>query len=327
MRRRDFFGALGGSAAAAWPLDARAQQQAMPVIGFLSASSPVNRIHLVNAFRRGIREGGYIESQNVAIDYRWADDQYDRLADLGAELIRRRVAVIVATDTPAATAVKAANTTIPIVFASGSDPVKDGLVASFNRPGGNVTGVSFMVSVLGAKQFGLLYALLPRAVNIAVLADPKWPITERFVSDVRAAALAIGKSIDVLHASTGRDLDGVFSSLAQKPADALVVGPSALTNNRRVQVVTLAAYHRVPTIYSMRESTEAGGLMSYGANITDAHYQAGVYTSRILKGDKPGDLPVMQSTKFEFVINLNTARAFGLSFPPELLATADEVIE
>jgi putative ABC transport system substrate-binding protein len=326
MRRRDFCGVLGGSVAAAWPLYARAQQQAMPVIGFLSASSPVNRAYLVNAFRRGIQASGYVESQNVAIDYRWADDQYDRLANLGAELIRRRVAVIVATDTPAAMAIKAANTTIPIVFVSGSDPVKDGLVASFNRPGGNVTGIIFMVSVLGAKQFGLLHELLPRAVHIAVLADPKWPITEPFVSDVRAAALAIGKSIDVLHASTGRDLDAVFSSLAQKP-DALVVGPSALTNNRRVQVVTLAAYHRVPAIYSFRESVEAGGLMSYGANITDAYYQAGTYTSRILKGDKPGDLPVMQSTKFEFVINLNTARAFGLTIPQSFLSRADEVIQ
>ena len=325
MRRREFITLLGG--AAAWPLTARAQKPAVPVIGFLSASSPVNRAHLVNAFRRGIQESGYIESQNVAIDYRWADDQYDRLPDLAVELIRRQVAVIAATDTPAAMAIKAANTTIPIVFASGSDPVKDGLVASFSRPGGNVTGISFMASVLGAKQFGLLHELLPRAVRIAVLADPNWPITEPFVSDVRTAALAIGKPIDVHHASTGRDLDAVFASLAQKPADALVVGPSALTNNRRVQVVTLAAYHRVPAIYTLRESAEAGGLMSYGANITHAHYQAGIYTGRILKGEKPGDLPVMQSAKFEFVINLNTARAFGISFPPGLLAIADEVIE
>jgi ABC-type uncharacterized transport system substrate-binding protein len=324
-RRREFITLLGS--AIAWPLTARAQQRAVPVIGFLSASSPANRAHLVNAFRQGIRESGYSESQNVVIDYRWADDQYDRLPDLAAELIRRQVAVIAATDTPAAMAIKAANTTIPVVFASGSDPVKEGLVASFNRPGGNVTGISFMASVLGAKQFGLLHELLPRAVRIAVLADPNWPITEPFVSDIRAAALAINKPIDVLHASTGRDLDAVFASLAQKPADALVVGPSALTNNRRVHVVTLAAYHRVPAIYTLRESAEAGGLMSYGANITDAHNQAGIYTGRILKGEKPGDLPVMQSAKFEFVINLNTARAFGLSFPPGLLAIADEVIE
>jgi putative ABC transport system substrate-binding protein len=325
VRRREFITLLGG--AAAWPLTARAQQPAVPVIGFLSASSPANRAHLVNAFRRGIREIGYVESQNVSIDYRWADDQYDRLPDLAAELMRRQVTVIAATDTPAAMAVKAANTTIPIVFASGSDPVKDGLVASFNRPGGNVTGISFVASVLGAKQFGLLHELLPRAVRIAVLADPNWPITEPFVADVRTAALAIGKPIDVLHASTGRDLDAAFASLAQKPADALVVGPSALTNNRRVQVVTLAAYHRVPAIYTFRESAEAGGLMSYGANITDAHYQAGIYTGRILKGEKPADLPVMQSAKFEFVINLNTAGAFRLSFPPGLLAIADAVIE
>jgi putative ABC transport system substrate-binding protein len=281
----------------------------------------------VTAFRQGVRETGNVEGQNVAIEYRWAQDQYDRLPDLAADLIRRQVKVIAATDTPSAIAAKAANTRIPIIFATGDDPVRDGLVASLNRPGGNVTGVSLLSAELGAKQLGLLHELLPGAVRIAVLVDPKFPITERFVSVVRAAASAIGKEIEVLYASTGRDIDTVFASLAQKPVDALLVSPSALNNNRRVQLVTLAAYHRVPAIHSLREFAEAGGLMSYGTSITDAHRQAGVYSGRILKGEKPADLPVMQSTKFEFVINLNTANAFGLSFPPGLLAIAEEVIE
>jgi putative ABC transport system substrate-binding protein len=238
------------------------------------------------------------------------------------------VAVIAATDTASAIAAKAATTTLPIVFASGSDPVRDGLVASLNRPGSNITGISFLSSELGAKQVGLLHELLPGAVRIAVLVDPNWPvITEPFVSEVRAAASAIRKQIDVLPATTGSDIDTVFVSFAQKPVDALLVGGSALANNHRVQLATLAAYHRVPAMYPLREFAEAGGLMSYGTSITDAHRQAGVYAGRILKGEKPADLPVMQSTKFEFVINLNTAKAFGLGFPPRLLAIADEVIE
>jgi putative ABC transport system substrate-binding protein len=326
LRRRELITLLAGTAVA-WPLVARAQQPAMPVIGFLSSSAPADRAHVLNAFRQGVRETGYVEGQNVAIEYRWAQGQYDRLPDLATDLIRRQVAVIVATDSPSAIAAKAANTTIPIVFAVSGDPVKLGLVASLNRPGGNVTGVSFLSAELGAKQLGLLHELLPGAARIAVLVDPNFPITEPFVADVRVAASVIAKQIDVLHASTGRDIDTVFASLAQKPVDALLVGPSALNNNRRVQLVTLAAHHRMPAIYSFREATEAGGLMSYGTSITDAHRQAGIYAGRILKGEKPGDLPVIQSTRFEFVINLNTARAFGLSFPPGLLAIADEVIE
>src|SRR5262249_2502141 len=212
-------------------------------------------------------------------------------------------------------------------FATGGDPVRDNLVTSLNRPGGNITGVSFISSELGAKQLGLLRELRPGAARIAVLVDPKWPITERFVSEVRAAASAIGQQIEVLHASSGREIDMIFASLAQKPVDALLVGPSPLTNNRRVQLVTLSTYHRVLTIYFLREFAEVGGLMSYGTSIADANRLVGIYTGRILKGEKPGDLPVMQSTKFEFVINLNTANAFGLSFPPVLLAIADEVIE
>ena len=324
MERREFITLLGG-AAAAWPLAARAQQPAMPVIGFLSSSS-ADRARYLTAFRHGVREAGYVEGQNVAIEYRWAQDQYDRLPDLAADLVRRQVTVIAA-DTPSSIVAKAATTTIPIVFASGGDPVKLGLVASLNRPGGNVTGVTFVVAELGAKQLGLLHELQPGAVRVGVLVDPNFALTQSFVSDVQAAALSIGKQIEVLEAPTSRDIDTAFARLAQKPIDALLVGPGPLLDNRRVQIVTLATYHRVPAIDPLRAFAEAGGLMSYGTNITDAYRQAGIYTGRILKGEKAADLPVMQSSKFEFVINLNTARVFGLSFPPGLLAIADEVIE
>ena len=326
LKRREFITLLGG-AAAAWPLAAHAQQPAMPVIGFLSSSSLADRARYLTAFRQGVRETGYVEGQNVVIEYRWAQDQADRLPDLAADLVRRQVTVIAAHDTPSSIVAKAATTTIPIVFASGGDPVKLGLVASLNRPGGNVTGVTFVSAELGAKQLGLLHELQPGAVRVGVLVDPKFAPTQSFVSDVQAAALSIGKQIDVLEAPTGRDIDTAFARLAQKPIDALLVGPGPLQDSRRVQLVTLAAYHRVLAIYPLREFAEAGGLMSYGTSITDAYRQAGVYTGRILKGDKPADLPVMQSIKFEFVINLNTAKAFGLTVPPSLLATADEVIE
>jgi len=326
MKRREFITLLGG-AAAAWPVPARAQQQAMPVMGFLSSSWPVDRARYLTAFRQGLREAGYVERQNVAIEYRWAQDQADRLPDLVADLVRRHVTVIAAHDTPSSIAAKAATTTIPIVFASGGDPIKLGLVASLNRPGGNVTGVTFVNAELGAKQLGLLHELQPGAVRVGVLVDPNFAPTQSFVSDVQAAASSIGKQIEVLEARSGRDIDPAFARLAQKPIDALLVGPGPLQNNRRVQLATLAAYHRVPAIYPQREAAEAGGLMTYGTNLSDAYRQAGVYTGRILKGEKPADLPVMQSIKFEFVINLNTARAFGLSFPPGLLAIADEVIE
>jgi putative tryptophan/tyrosine transport system substrate-binding protein len=281
----------------------------------------------LTAFGQGLREPGYVEGQNVAIEYRWAQDQADRLPDLAADLVRRQVTVIAAHDTPSSIVAKAATTTIPIVFVSGGDPVKLGLVASLNRPSGNVTGVTFVSAELGAKQLGLLHELQPGAVRVGVLVDPNFPLIESFVSDVQAAASSIKKQIEVLEAPTGRDIDTVFASLAQKPIDALLVGPSPLLNNRRVQLVTLAAYHRVPAIYSWREAAEVGGLMSYGTSLTDAYRQTGIYTGRVLRGEKPADLPVMQSTKFEFVINLNTAKAFGLSFPPGLLAIADEVIE
>jgi putative ABC transport system substrate-binding protein len=326
VRRRQFITLLGG-AAASWPLAARAQQPAMPVIGFLSSSALADRARYLPTFRQGVRETGYVEGQNVVIEYRWAQDQHDVLRDLAADLVRRQVTVIAAHDTPSAVVAKAATTTIPIVFVSGGDPVKLGLVASLNRTGGNVTGVAFVVAELGAKQLGLLHELQPGAVRVAVLVDPNYPLIQSFVSDVQAAAASIKKQIEVLQAPTGRDIDIAFARLAQKPTDALLVGPSPLLNNRRAQIVTLAAYHRVPAIYPWREGPEIGGLMSYGTSITDAYRHAGVYTGRILKGEKPADLPVIQSSKFEFVINLNTAKAFGLTFPPGLLAIADEVIE
>src|SRR5262245_43223297 len=324
--RRKFLATLGG-AAAAWPLAARAQQASVPVIGFLSSLSAADRTRFVTAFRQGVREAGYVEGQNVAIEYRWAQDQYDRLPDLAADLVRRQVTVIAAHDTPSSIVAKAATTTIPIVYTGGGDPVKLGLVASLNRPGGNVTGVTFVTAELGAKQLGLLHELQSGAVRVGVLVDPKYAPSQSFVSDVQAAASSIGKQIEVFEAPTGRDIDTAFASLAQKQIDALLVGPGPLQYNRRVQLATLAAYHKVPAIYPQREAAEAGGLMSYGTNLSDAFRQAGVYTGRIVKGEKPADLPVIQSIKFEFVINLNTARAFGLSFPPGLLAIADEVIE
>jgi len=290
-----------------WPLVARAQQAAkLPIIGHLSSSSPANQASLTTAFRQGVRESGYVEGKSVAIEYRWAEDQYDRLPDLAADLVHRQVVVIAAADSPSTVAAKAATTTIPIVFMSGGDPVQLGLVASLNQPGGNVTGVTFLVATLAAKLLGLLRDLLPQAARVAVLTDPNMPITGSFVSDAMAAAAAIGKQIEVFNASTGHDIDAVFARLAQA-VDALLVGPAVLFTTRRVQLVTLAAYYRVPAIYAFREFAEAGGLMSYSSSFADAHRQAGIYAGRILKGEKPADLPVMQSTKFEFVINLNTA--------------------
>jgi ABC-type uncharacterized transport system substrate-binding protein len=325
VKRRAFMIVLGG--AAAWPLAARAQKRPAAVIGLLSSSALADRARYLPAFRQGIRETGYVEGQNVAIEYRWAEDQYDRLTELAADLVRSQVAVIAAHDLSSAMVAKAATTTIPIVFVSGGDPVKLGLVRSLNRPDGNVTGVAFVGAELGAKQLGLLHELQPEAVRVGVLIDPNYPAIGSFISDVQAAASSIRKRIEVLEAPTSREIDTAFARLAQRPTDALLVGPSPLLNNRRVQLVTLAAYHRVPAIYSWREAAEAGGLMSYGTSISDAYRQAGVYTGRVLNGEKTVDLPVIQLVRFEFVINLNTAKAFGLSFPPGLLATADEVIE
>ena len=329
MRRREFITLLGG-AAAAWPLAARAQQPAMPVIGFLRSTSSADSVHLVAAFRHGLNEAGYVEGQNVTIESAWADNQLDRLPALVAELLRRPVTMIVG-NTPSALAAKAATTTVPIVFATGGDPVRDGLVASLNRPGGNVTGVSFISVELGAKQLGLLRELRPGAARIAVLVDPKFPTTdlaERFVSEVRAAASAIGQQIEVLYVGSDREIETAFTTLVQRGAGALLAGGTGgFLYSRRERIVALAARHRIPAIYILRDYVAAGGLMSYAPSITDAYRQAGIYAGRILKGEKPGDLPVMLPTKFELVINVKTAKALGLEIPDRLLALADEVIE
>jgi putative tryptophan/tyrosine transport system substrate-binding protein len=322
MRRREFVSLFGS--AVAWPLAARAQQPAMPVMGFLrSPDLP----HYATGFRQGLKEAGFVEGQNVAIEeYRFTEDQTDRLAVLLADLLRRQVALIVG-NTPAALAAKAATTTVPIIFVTGGDPIKDGFVASLNRPGGNVTGISFFTAELGAKQVGLLRELRPGAAPIAVLVDPKWPYTERFVSELRAAALAVGQELIVFDVRSDREIETAFTTLVHRGAGALHAGIGGFMNSQRERVVALAARHRIPAIYNWREAAAAGGLMSYAPSITDAYRQAGVYAGRILKGEKPGDLPVLLPTKFEFVINLKTARTLGLTIPSGVLAIADEVIE
>jgi putative ABC transport system substrate-binding protein len=326
MRRRQFIVLLGG-AAVSWPVAARAQQPAaLPVIGFLDAGSAAERTAQVAAFRKGLSEGGYQEGQNVALEFRWAEGQYGRFAELAADLVRRRVSVIVTPGSgTAALAAKAATTTIPIVFGAGGDPVKEGLVASLNRPGGNVTGVNFFTVELVAKRMQLLRELERSAKRVAVLVNPTDPEGYQTVRDVEVAAG--GQQILIHEVSTGRDIDAAFANMASEKADALLVSPGTFFNTRRVQLAVLAARHALPAIYPVRAYPEAGGLMSYGSDILDAFRQVGVYTGRILKGAQPADLPVMQSTKFELVINLNTARALGLTVPPALLATADEVIE
>jgi len=324
IRRRKFLATLGG--AAAWPLAARAQQPSMPVVGFLRSTSSADSRNLVAAFRQGLREAGFVEGQDYAIEYRWADNQLDRLPSLVADLLRRPVAVIVG-NTPSALAAKAATKTVPIVFATGGNPVREGLVASLNRPGGNVTGVSFISVELGAKRLGLLRELRPGAARIAVFVDPKFPTIERFISEVRDAASAMGQQIEVLYIGSDREIESAFTMLVQRGAGALLCGSGGLLYSRRDLIVALAARHRTPAIYDQRDYVAAGGLMSYAPSFTDAYRQAGIYAGRILKGEKPAGLPVMQPTKFELVINLTTAKALGLDVPPTLLATADEVIE
>jgi putative ABC transport system substrate-binding protein len=326
LKRRDFITLLGG--VAAWPLAARAQQSAIPVIGFLNTVPPEGFTDRLRAFRQDLKETGFIDGENVTIEYRWADNQVERLPALAADLVSRRVAVIVTLNTASALAAKAATTTIPIVFAVGSDPVPLGLVASLNRPGGNVTGINFSISELGEKRLELLRALVPSVRRLAVLVNPTSAVlTEFTVKDTAAAARAMGLEIKVFNASTSDEVHAAFARFSSERPDALFVGADPFFTARRVQLSTLAARHGLPSSFPLRENVEAGGLMSYGTNINDATRQVGVYTGRILKGTKPEDLPVVQSTKFELVINLTTAKTLGLTVPPNLLAIADEVIE
>jgi putative tryptophan/tyrosine transport system substrate-binding protein len=327
MRRREFIALLGG-AAVAWPLTAHAQQSAVPMIGFLSSTSPDASAVRLRAFGQGLKEQGYIEGQNVAIEYRWAEGHDDRLPVLAAELVHRQVTVIATGGTPSAVAAKAATATIPIVFETASDPVTLGLVASLNRPGGNLTGVTNLNVEVGPKRLELLRELMPTATIIAVLVNPSSPtITEQFMRDLQAAAPALGMQLHVLHASTDRDLETVFAALGQLRADALVIGPYLFFNSRMEQLGALSLRNALPAIFTYRPFVAAGGLMSYGSSETDNFRLLGIYIGRILKGEKPSDLPVQRSTKVELIINLKTAKALGLTVPLSLLGRADEVIE
>jgi putative ABC transport system substrate-binding protein len=326
MRRREFITLLGG--AAAWPIAARAQQPAMPVIGFLNGQSPGGWAPLVAAFRRGLNAAGYIEGQNVVVQYRWAEGQPDRLPALAADLVQRQVSVIVATggNNPGIAA-KAATASIPIVFMSNDDPRKHGLVASLNRPGGNVTGVSWFSAELGSKRLALLHELVPGARVVALLVNPNNAEAARQPAELQEAARSIGLRLVILNATAAGDIDTAFATMVQDGVGALVVAGDSFLLNRREQIIALAARHAVPTIYVNREMIGDGGLMSYGNSLADAYRRAGLHTARILKGENPADLPVDQATKFELVINLKTARTLGLTVPPSLLSVADEVIE
>ena len=328
MKRRDFFTLVSG--AAVWPIAAHAQQKAMPVVGYLYAGSA--EPYLVAAFRQGLSETGYVEGQNVAIEYRWANNQTDRLAALADDLVRRQVAVIATPGSlTAPLAAKAATSTIPIVFSIGGDPVKVGLVSSFNRPGGNVTGISSLNTEVASKRLGLLHEVVPGAARFALLAyrrpfvDQK-PFADQ-IADVQAAASALGRHVEVFYAVTDGDIDASFASIEQNQIEALVLTPGPLFNNNRAHIIALAARYSVPAMYAIREYPDAGGLMSYGPSVTEEFRQAGIYVGRVLKGEKPADLPVLRAVKFELVINLKTAKSLGISIPSGVLAIADEVIE
>jgi putative ABC transport system substrate-binding protein len=326
MRRRDFITLLGG--AAAWPIAARAQQPPTPIVGFLSARSSADSAGLLIAFHKGLKEAGYVEGQNVVIDYRFAEGQYDRLPVLAADLVNRQVAAIAAiSGTPAALAAKAATTTIPIVFANGADPVASGLVPNLNRPSGNISGVTFLASETIPKRLEVLHELVPKAHIVGYLVNPINPITEGEIKDTAAAAHARGLQLLVHSASTKDAIDEGFATFVQRRISALIIGNDTFLSGRKEQIFTLAALHAIPTIYYEREFAAAGGLLSYGTDFADSYRQAGIYVGRILNGAKPADLPVQQPTKFELVINLKTAMAMGLAVPPTLLARADEVIE
>jgi len=327
MRRRDFIKLIGG-AAAAWPLAARTQQPGLPVVGFLDSKSPDDSAHMVAAFRRGLNESTFIEGQNVTIEFRWAQNQYDQLPVLAADLVRRRVDVIAATGGPAALAAKAASATIPIVFRLAADPIAAGLVPSLSRPGGNVTGVTSLNLEVGSKRLEFLHELVPTATIMAALVNPTNPTNAEILSrDLQATARLLGLQLHLLHASSDADIDAVFATLTELRAAGLVIGTDALFTSRDEKLAALGLRYRMPTIYQWREFVAAGGLMSYGGSFADSYRLAGVYTGRILKGEKPADLPVQQATKLELFINNKTAKALGIDIPPTLLALADEVID
>ena len=326
MRRRSFIALLGG--AAAWPLVARAQQPAMPAVGFLNSASAAEWTRFLTAFRRGLRETGFVDGVNVTVEFRWAEGQYDRLPTLATELVNRGIAVLVATGgSTSALAAKAATTTIPIVFSTGGDPVQEGLVVSLDQPGGNSTGVSLLTNVLVAKRLEILREVVPNASVIGMLLNPRGAGAKAQLEDVEKAARTIGQQVHILRASSEREFEAVFATFAQTRIGALLVGADPLFSSRRDQLVALAARHRIPSIYEWREYAEAGGLMSYGSDLADGYHQVGIYVGRILKGEKPADLPVVQLTKVEFVLNLKTARSLGLTISLPLLGRADEVIE
>ena len=328
MKRRAFITLLGGGAAATWPLVARAQQAAMPTIGYLSTRSPGEAKYVTDAFTQGLNEIGYVEGRNLAMEFRWAELQYDRLPALASELVRRPVAVIAAVGgIHSGLAAKAATSKIPIVFVSAGDPVTFGLVASLNRPGANVTGISMITVALAPKRLELLHELVPAPAVIAMLVNPTSPYVEPETKDVMAAARALGRQVRVLNASTGQEIDAAFTTLVQLGAGALLVSGDPFFDSQRDRLIVLAAHHAVPAIYQWHEFAMIGGLMSYGTSILDAYRQSGIYVGKILSGAKPADLPVMQPTKFEFVINLRTSKALGIEIPAKLLTFADEVIE